>query len=165
MSREELEATLAAGSLDDVDDVVLGGVAELYSLLDPPPSTLAGSVKFELTLAALHAEIAELEHLSAAGVRHADEFTTTGSVTFTSSSLSLMVTVAPKTDGSTVRVDGWVTGGETDVELRVAERSFHTTADGNGRFVLDDVPRGRARFVLRPVVPGIRPVITPYIEI
>jgi hypothetical protein len=165
MSPDDLEATLAAGSLDDVDDAVLRDVLQVYSLVDPPPRGLADSVKFELTLAALHAEIAELEQLSAAGVRHADEYTTTGSVTFTSSSLSLMVTVAPDPDGATVRVDGWVTGGETQVELRVAERSFHTTADLDGRFVLTGVPRGRARFVLRPHAPGIRPVITPTIEI
>jgi hypothetical protein len=76
-----------------------------------------------------------------------------------------MVTVAPEPEGTTVRVDGWVTGGETQVELRVGERSLHTTADVNGRFVLTAVPRGRARFVLRPMSPAVRPVITPTIEL
>ena len=121
-------------------------------------------MKFELTLAALHAEIAELETLSSPGVRH-DDFTTTGSVTFTSSSLSLMVSVAPEPDGMTVRVDGWVTGGETEIELRVAGHSHLATADINGRFVLSSIPRGPARFVLRPASCGGAPVITPTIEL
>jgi hypothetical protein len=164
MSREDTEATLAAGLPDDVDTLVLHDVGELYARLDPPPPGLAEQVKFELTLAALHAEIAELEQLTSAGARH-DEFTTTGSVTFTSSSLSLMVTVAPEPDGTTVRVDGWVTGGETGIELRVAGRSFVATADVNGRFVLAGLPHGPARFVLRPTSADARPVITPTIEI
>ena len=164
MSRDDIEASLAAASPDDTDRLVLRDVRELYQRLDPPPAGLAEQVKFELTLAALHAEIAELEQLTSAGVRH-DEFTTTGSVTFTSSSLSLMVTVAPEPNGTTVRVDGWVTGGETDVELRVAGRSHHATADVNGRFVLSGIPGGPARFILRPTAAGVRPVITPTIEI
>jgi len=164
MSRDDIEATLAAGAPDNTDRILLGDVGELYTRLDPPPDGLAEQVKFELTLAALHAEIAELEQLTSAGVRH-DDFTTTGSVTFTSSSLSLMVTLAPEPDGTTVRVDGWVTGGETDVELRVAGRSQHATADFNGRFVLSNVQRGPARFILRPLTAGVRPVITPTIEI
>ena len=164
MSRDDIEATLAAGGPDDIDRLVLRDVGELYSRLDPPPPGLAEQVKFELTLAALHAEIAELETLSSAGVRH-DDFTTTGSVTFTSSSLSLMVSVAPEPDGMTVRVDGWVTGGETEIELRVAGHSHLATADINGRFVLSNIPRGPARFVLRPASAGVRPVITPTIEL
>ncbi|MGV1008060.1 MAG: hypothetical protein ACOYBY_05555 [Dermatophilaceae bacterium] len=164
MSRDDTEAALAAEIPDDVDSLVLNDVGELYSRLDPPPPGLADQVKFELTLAALHAEIAQLEQLTSAVARH-DEFTTTGSVTFTSSSLSLMVSVAAEPDGRTVRVDGWVTGGETGVELRVAARSFVVTADINGRFVLSGLPHGPARFVLRPTSADARPVITPTIEI
>lgn len=104
-----------------------------------------------MTLAALHAEIAELQQLSPAGVR-GDETTyaPTQSVTFTTSRLSLMVTVTAPSDGlldesaaqGTITVDGWVTVAGTVVELRVGDLSLTVTADEHGRFVLEGVPHG-----------------------
>ena len=40
MSRDDIEATLAAGGPDDIDRLVLRDVGELYSRLDPPPPDL-----------------------------------------------------------------------------------------------------------------------------
>lgn len=162
------ETLLAQGPLDEHDAKILTLIRELHARTDPVPSGLTDRVKFELTLAALHAEIAELEHLSLAQVRDdAATFTTTDSVTFTSSTLSLMVTFGPPEDaaGDTIRVDGWVTSARATVELRVGEVSLTTTADEHGRFVIDGVPHGPARFILRPESPDDRPVITPSIEL
>ncbi|MEI2766559.1 MAG: carboxypeptidase regulatory-like domain-containing protein [Dermatophilaceae bacterium] len=163
------ETRLADGPLDEHDAKILTLVRELHARTDPVPSGLTDRVKFELTLAALHAEIAELEHLSMAQVRDdAATFTTTDSVTFTSSTLSLMVTFGPPDGDSaadTIRVDGWVTSGRATVELRVGQVSLTTTADDNGRFVIEGVPHGSARFILRPESPDERPVITPSIEL
>jgi hypothetical protein len=168
MTHDDAEAAIARAPLDSGDHRLLSGVRELFSLVDPPPASLADSIKFELTLAALHAEVAELEQLSFVGLREDRvDYVPTESVTFTSSSLSLMVTVSPEGDpatAQTVRVDGWVTEGGTAVELRVGGASVAAVADENGRFVLERVPRGPARFVLRREG-GERPVITPSIEV
>ena len=81
----------------------------------------------------------------------------TDSVTFTSGSLSLMVTTV--VSAHHVRVDGWVTspGAEVDVVGEGVTRTV--TADGAGRFSVEEIPRGRAHFVVRR--DGYRPVITP----
>jgi hypothetical protein len=110
-----------------------------------------------------------LQELTLTGVRaDSASFTPTESVTFTSSTLSLMVSISPAGEGArpgTVRIDGWVTGGPATVELRAGEKSIAAEADANGRFSVDEVPRGPVRFILRPVDARGRPVITPVVEI
>jgi hypothetical protein len=172
----------AEGPLDDTDSVVLDAVRALHARIDPVPSGLTDRIKFELTLAALHAEIAELSRVSLAGVREDTiHYAPTESVTFTSSTLSLMVTFGPAGEGvdpDTVRIDGWVTGDPASVELRLGDASYTATPDEHGRFVIESVPHGSARFVLRPLAgsgadgspgthehPGERAVITPSIEV
>ena len=85
----------------------------------------------------------------------------TDSVTFTSGSLSLMVTTV--VSAHHVRIDGWVTSAGAEVDA-VAEGVTRTVvADEAGRFSLDDVPRGHVHFVVRRE--GYRPVITPSMEV
>ena len=159
----------AQDTLDDTDATILAAAREVIARLDPVPAGLTDRIKFEITLAALHAEIADLERLPLAGVRGDDTaYVPTESVTFTSSSLSLMVTVAAEDPGRehpTVRIVGWVTAGGAEVELFVAGRSFQAVSDAHGRFVIEGVPRGSARFVLRAPGGTGRPVITPTMEI
>ncbi len=168
MTTEPLEVP-ADGPLDAVDAQVLAGVREVYDRTDPMPPELPDRIKFELTLAALHAEVAQLQELTLTGVRADPQpIRPTESVTFTSSRYSLMVTVSAGGDGAaaqTVRIDGWVTGGPASIEVRVGGVSRTTRTDAGGRFVLDGVPRGSARFVLRPDAPDDQPVITPAIEV
>ena len=158
--------TLAAGELDDFDMATLQRMAALYDRLDPVPSELIDRVKFELTLEALHAEVAELQSIDAlAGVR-SDGAVEAQTITFTSSALTTMITISPA-GPSHVRVDGWVApGAAVDVELRMGDAVRTTSADADGRFAFDDVPHGLARFVLRP--PGADPtgvVVTPSVEL
>jgi hypothetical protein len=156
---------LAAGSIDELDIRNLGRIAQMYATLDPVPSGLVERVQFGITLDALHGEIAELQRSgSLAGVR-SDGVTATETVTFTSASLSIMVTITPLA-GERARIDGWIAPGETaSVELRLREDTLTREADEDGRFVFEDVPRGLAQFVVR--LPGDQrlPVITPSIEI
>ncbi|HMT32970.1 MAG TPA: carboxypeptidase regulatory-like domain-containing protein [Dermatophilaceae bacterium] len=166
------ESTLASEPLDTLDEQVLLTVRNMHARLDPVPSGLTDRIKFELTLAALHAEIAELQRVSLAGVRADDTaYAPTQSVTFTSSRLSLMVTLTAPTDDpdqarqGTITVDGWVTVAGTVVELRVGNLSLTVTADEHGRFVIEDVPHGPGRFVLHPPGEGERPIITPTVEL
>jgi hypothetical protein len=159
---------LAQGPIDDRDVAALREMARLYDVLDPVPSGLIDRVKFGLTLDALHAEIAELQRSGdLVGVR-SEAAGEVQSVTFTSATLTTMITITP-TSADRVRLDGWIApGAGVAVELRGVSGSRQTVADADGRFVFDDVPTGLAQFVLRP--PGgadgeIRPVVTPSIDI
>lgn len=163
MSSEE---QVAAEPLDAQDAAVLGAVRELYDRIDPVPAMLGDRVKFALTVHGLEAEIADLQRLPAegAGVRSID-YARAQTVTFTTDNLTAMVTITPL-DADTVRVDGWVTGGRVEVELRERSRSSMIDTDEDGRFVFEPVPRGLAQFVLRPRGgPHTRAVITPTIEL
>jgi len=156
---------LASSEIDEFDVAVLQDMARMYDALDPVPATLVDRINFGLTLDALHAEVAELQRSAdLAGVRSAAEGIQ--SVTFTSSSLSTMVTITPMV-GDRVRIDGWISpGSDVVVELRTVDDTRETTADEDGRFVFEDVPRGHAQFVLRPPsAEGGGPVVTPSIEI
>lgn len=157
---------LAASPVDAEDARVLGRIAGLYDTLDPVPSGLVERIQFGITLDALHAEIAELQRGGdLVGVR-SDELTEAQTITFTSPSLTTMITVTP-TSADSVRIDGWITpGAGVTVELRTSAGTRTTTADEDGRFVLEDLPHGYAQFVIRPPEGGGQPpVVTPSIEL
>jgi hypothetical protein len=157
---------VAAGAIDAQDERVLYQLAGLYDAVDPVPEHLVERIQFAITLDALHAEIAELQ-LSGdlSGVR-SDGATEVQTVTFTSASLTTMVTITPIST-ERARIDGWVApGGGVTVELRGVGENLTTTADADGRFVFDDAPRGLAQFVLRPPAGTTQnAVITPSIEL
>lgn len=158
---------LAAEAIDAVDERTLQRMRALYETLDPVPPGLVDRVQFGITLEALHAEIAELQRSGdLTGVRGAPSDAST--ITFTSSTLTTMVTITPLSPDR-VRIDGWVVpGGGVSVELRLGHESaddLATTCDADGRFVFDEVPRGLAQFVLRSPSPGQAPVLTPSVEL
>ena len=71
----------------------------------------------------------------------------------------IMLTVSEAGPGR-ARIDGWLTGGGAEVELTGPEGApISTVADVDGRFVLDGVPRGAARLLVRRGQE--RPVLTP----
>ena len=138
----------------------------LFDRLDPVPDGLVDRIRFGITLDALHAEIAELQRSSdLAGVRSTGT-ADTQTVTFTSASLTVMVTISPAA-ADRVRLDGWVApGGGVEVQLRLADETRTVTADADGRFVFDEVPHGLAQFVVRqPAGIDQPPVVTPSIEL
>ncbi len=143
--------------LDATDERILTHLATLYTRIDPVPADLLERIDFRLAVAELEADIAELTRGELVGVRGEE----TDSVTFTSGSLSLMVTTV--VSAHRARIDGWVTspGAEVDAVAEGVTRSV--VADDDGRFSLDDVPRGHVHFVVRR--DGYRPVITPSMEI
>jgi hypothetical protein len=167
MSPDQADPSRDTELLDGEDLTILGEVLEVFDRLDPVPASLGDRVKFALTVQALEGEVAQLQRLSAegAGVRSVD-YARAQTVTFTSDSLTAMVTISAL-DAETVRVDGWVTGGRVEVELRERSRSSFLETDADGRFVFERIARGLAQFVLRPLDSGIqaRPVITPTIEL
>jgi hypothetical protein len=156
---------LATGLIDDVDVRLLRRVAAEYELNDPVPDGLVEKLRFGITLDALNAEIAQLERMDGlVGARGVSDEVQT--ITFTSQSLTTMVTISPA-GADRVRIDGWIApGGGVTVELRTATGAFEIRADADGRFVFDDVPRGLAKFVLRaPGGSSETPVVTPSIEL
>jgi hypothetical protein len=158
---------LAAEPVDEQDVAALRELARLFDTLDPTPPGLTDRVKFGLTLDALEAEIAELQRSGdLVGVR-SDSAQDVQSVTFTSATLTTMITVTP-TSADRVRIDGWIApGAEVSVELRTVGDTRSVVADADGRFVFEDVPRGLAQFVLRPPAQGdAGPVVmTPSLDI
>jgi hypothetical protein len=161
------EAELAGQPLDPSDFALLNFLRAYYDEHDPVPDGLVERIQFELTLDALHAELATLMQMdmAGAGVRSAAP-EAVRTITFTSESLTTMVTLTPQPDG-TVRVDGWATpGAGVRVELLLADGPSETYADDDGRFVFEDVPSGLAKFVMYvPRGEEISTVLSPTIEL
>lgn len=154
------------GDVDTVDLAVLNAIRAFYDETDPVPDGLVDRIEFELTLDALHTEVAELMMLqSTAGVRSAST-ESVRTVTFTSQSLTTMITITPEREGR-VRVDGWLAPPQSiAVEVLLASGSVATTSDEDGRFVLEDVPAGLAKFALTIVTGGDeQTVLSPTIEL
>lgn len=143
------EAELADEPLDATDFALLNSIRAYFDETDPVPDGLVDRIQFELTLDALHTEVATLTQLdlATAGVRTTST-EAVRSITFTSDSLTTMVTLTPQGDGS-VRVDGWAApGAHLRVELLLSAGPLETHADADGRFVFESVPRGLAKFAL-----------------
>ncbi len=160
---------LEAGIIDDADGRALATLRRIYEVGDPLPTSLLGRVKFAITLDGLEAEVARLQRESLpelAGVR-SDDLLRARTVTFTSDTLTTMVTITPVDDDG-VRLDGWAAPGAfLDVELRIDDTVLHVAADEDGRFVFERVAHGLAQLVLRQTgrEGDGHPVITPAIEI
>jgi hypothetical protein len=156
---------LATEPLDEIDELILAGIADVLRAADPVPAGLADDIKFALTVQALHAEVAELQRVGAETALARSEYTHTQTLTFSAETLSVMVTMSP-IDADEVRVDGWVTGHDSPVrvEIRTATRTISAEVDDDGRFTVDPAPRGLVRFVFLPEG-DVRPVITPTVEI
>jgi len=151
--------------LDEVDAALLDDLRTTLQIADPMPHDLDQRVQLALTVQALHAEIAELQRLPGelTGVRSRD-YERVDTVTFTSASLSAVVTIT-RVDGDSARVDGWVDGDLAEVELRERSRTSSVTVDPAGRFAFAHVERGLVQFLFRFADAEISPVITPSMEI
>ena len=147
----------ADAPMDATDERILARMATLYATVDPVPSDLVDRIDFALAVAELEADIAELTRGELVGVRSEE----TDSVTFTSGSLSLMVTTVRSAHH--VRIDGWVTSPGAEVDVVGEGVTLTATADDAGRFSVAEIPRGRAHFIVHRE--GYRPVITPSMEI
>ena len=163
---------LERGVVDDLDLLALATLRAIYEQGDPVPPGLVERVKFAITLDDLEAEVARLQRDSvpervARSELTSDDLLKARTVTFTSDTVTTMVTITPITADS-VRLDGWAAPGAfLQIELRVGETRHHVVADEDGRFVFDDVTRGLAQLVLRPTEGsgGEHAVITPAIEL
>jgi hypothetical protein len=137
----------AADQLDARDEELLGLLRECHEAMDPMPGSLVERSLFALALQDLDAEVfrlAESYELEPAGARGEEARV----VTFDSDSLTVMIRIHPQ--DRVVRIDGWLAPPQPcRVELRTGGRVLSTGADEEGRFVLDQVPRGLAQLVVR----------------
>jgi hypothetical protein len=147
--------------MDDIDLAILDALHRTLALADPVPPALLGDIEFSLSLAAMNAELALLADESV-GVR-APTAESADSVTFTSSTMTLMVVIG-RDDGQ-LRIDAWVSGGGITVELIQGADRTPSVSDVNGRVSWFPVQPGLARFLISPITSGGRPVITPAIEL
>jgi hypothetical protein len=158
------EELVAAGEPIDADDLaLLEQVRALWDAYDPVPAGLADRIEFALTLDALETEVATLTQLDLATTgSRAGDTEAVRTVTFTSDTLDTMVTLTDTPDG-TVRVDGWIApAAAMRVEVLIEGSTLEVDADDDGRFVLESVPRGLAKFALHPAG---RTVLSPTIEL
>jgi hypothetical protein len=135
--------------LDERDAAILSEVSRLYTALDPVPDGLVERVRFAMALEEVHAEVSRLQRETQplAALARGDE--TTRTITFESTSLTIMINVSEGEDDD-VRVDGWLAPpGTHRVSLRLTDRRLDGTADRQGRFVFDRVPRGLAQLIVR----------------
>ena len=153
--------------MDRADLRVLSDLLAIYDTVDPMPEILPDLVLFGLNSPDLDAEFARLveSELAVSGALGTRSVEHARRVTFASDSLTVMIVVNPRRDGS-VRLDGWAApGGRLHAELRVGDSTLTAECDESGRFVFDAVPTGPAQLVLHPTMesdPSLTlPVVTP----
>jgi len=130
------------------DLLLLAELDVLFDKVDPMPADLVDRVRFAIALEDLDVEVARWVHAEErVGVRGPSPNT----VTFTVEDLTIMVSLTPA--GASCRFDGWlVPGGPHTVEIRVSGHpSTITSADSDGRFAADEVPRGTTQLVVHIV--------------
>ncbi|WP_298891137.1 carboxypeptidase regulatory-like domain-containing protein [uncultured Serinicoccus sp.] len=160
MNDDRERGGVAARPWDEGDGAVLTELRETVTRLDPCPAGLTERIAYALTVRALHAEVAELTRAPLALTRadDDDEPDQATTVTFSTDSVSIMVTVTAERDG-TARVDGWLTCDVDEIELARPDGRSEWVPVHDGRFVLASVSCGPAYLVVRP--PGGRTVVTP----
>jgi len=146
------------------DAQLLAELANVIELADPAPVGLTDRIRFAMDLDDLEFEVARWERAGdLVGVRGA---TAPDTITFTVGDLTVMVSLAPASQGN--RFDGWlVPGGPHVVEVRVdGHEPTTTSADEGGRFALQEVPKGITQIVVH-LAGGLgqssRTVVTPTI--
>ncbi|WP_277208503.1 hypothetical protein [Isoptericola croceus] len=151
--------------LGGTDLALLARVAELSERVDPVPEGLVERSCFAMTLAGLESEVMDLMVLEvpAGSVRGDASPLETRTITFTHERLTVMIALSPGNLPGTVRVDGWLAPtGALPIVLRRPDGDLSTTADDDGRFVLEDVPRGLASLLVEQ---DDVPITTPVIEL
>jgi hypothetical protein len=148
--------------LSDLDAAILSGVRHLWEMVDPMPPGLVDQVQFAIDLDNIDLEVSRLTELRELAAARTDELARL--VTFASDSLSIMITIEPRGDG-TARIDGWLTPGAChEIELRSPARPMSTSSDDAGRFALDSVPAGIVQLIVH-LTGNSRRIITPTMEI
>jgi hypothetical protein len=159
----------ADAPLDATDLAVLAEVATMLDDVDPVPTDLVERMKFAVALDSMYDELAQMTRVpeDALAVRtDLADATRTETLTFSSDSLTAMVTVAASGPGR-VRLDGWVTPvGVRRIGLRMQGADGEVRSDESGRFVVEELREGFVQLVFHPLDPddgGL--VVTPLFKV
>ena len=153
--------------LDAVDLALLADLARIAEEIDPVPDGLVERSLFAITLAGLEAEVMELAYVQApaTSVRGDAPPVEARTITFTSESVTVMISLSPTDDGR-IRIDGWAAPATAlRVELHRPGVVSETTSDDDGRFVFEAVDRGPASLVVRRADGAGGAVSTPVVEL
>jgi hypothetical protein len=130
------------------DDSLLDSIRRLFEAADPMPPDLPERIKFMVALRQLDAEVAWLVTAEAEAGLAARGTEESRTITFDSDSLTIMIRI-DSGPGECIRVDGWLAPPQCRrVEMQMGDASIAVMADGAGRFVFHDVPRGTARVIV-----------------
>lgn len=137
-----------AAPLDLLDAEILRELRAAWAELDPVPDTLVDRVRLAVELDGLDADVLLMTEVEALAGARGDEHSRM--ITFESETFAITVQLRDNED-ATVRLDGWLSppGGHR-VELHGETGFAAADADVGGRFLFERVPRGPARFVVRP---------------
>ena len=150
------------------EEELFGHLRQMWEERDPVPVDLADRISFALALEDLEVELLAMEQseLATAGHRGEEQVRT---MTFSSDSLSVMVSITPGREQG-MRIDGWITdGGGLDVELRRRGSLRRERADDDGRFAFDGIAAGLVQLVFHPTEGArrtlARVVVTPSVQV
>lgn len=156
------EDVLANQPMDDVDEQILRTLGRVVAASDPVPAGMTDRIKFELTVAALHAEVAEITSMDLVGASTRG-MEVANTLSFSGEGLSAMVTIE-EASGGLRDLHGWVTAG-TQVELREGDDTTTVQVDEDGRFAFLGVRPGLIHLVVSRDDTDAAPLITPGFEI
>jgi hypothetical protein len=149
-------------NVEDPDATLLSAVRRMWEAADPMPRGLVERVQFAIDLDGIDFEVSRLVDTPQPAGARTDEVTRL--VMFQSDSLSIMITLEQRVDGTT-RIDGWLTPGACHrIEVRCPSLPMSTESDDAGRFSLDAVPAGIVQLIVHDVE-NARRIITPTLEI
>ncbi|SDC27491.1 hypothetical protein SAMN05216410_1533 [Sanguibacter gelidistatuariae] len=166
MTESWMEGARADEPMDEADQEILRSLGAAVVLVDPVPDGLVDRILFAMTLERLDADVAEMmEQVSTEPVSiRGDAAAVAETITFTSSELSVMITLSEVAGG--VRIDGWVApGGAFRIEVHRSAGVDVTETDPDGRFVFTAVPRGQASLLIHCEEPHRRSLRTPTFEL
>jgi hypothetical protein len=150
------------------EEELFAQLCQMWEERDPAPADLADRISFALSLDDLEVELLAMEQseLVSAGHRGEEQVRT---MTFSSDSLSVMVSISPGREQG-MRIDGWITdGGGLDVELRRRGSLRRERADADGRFAFDGITAGLVQLVFHPTEGAhrvlARVVVTPSVQV
>jgi len=154
------------------DQALIAQLKQVWTAYDPVPPNLVDRVLFGLELEDVDIELMTLVETHAlAGARGTETATT---ITFNSTTLTVMLTVSPDgraaDGGELCRLDGWIApAAALRVEVRAGEETYLALADEDGRFSVTAVPAGMVQLRIEPTegaaVALTRPVVTPAVQL
>lgn len=148
------------------DAALMAELRALWETVDPVPDDLADQIVTAIAMADFAREWELLSLVTDAELSAVRSGSETLTLQFSDGSTSVLLHVTEAAGGGR-RVDGWVDGDATEVQLLQDVREWLAEPDQHGRFAFDQVPAGlcRLRLTVRQSDGGQREFRTPQFEV